>query len=611
MFFFMPAILTDTSHIHDNRQKYGYVLLAGLFGIITTFITYYGYGLLDQVEQLPIVFRRLDSSYLVNDFFVNATQSSMARGRFADMVAWMAGNKEHLPILFFVLTAIANIAISIITYCFARSYFNYSALAGLLAAAVVMSVHSFELGWNTHMYAINLVAYVPAIPFLLSAIWMACERRVVTSIILCIIATEVHPLMGLETGWLIIVALFIISAKDRFQIRNHTKQFILALILLIAASCYIAYPLYAAPKIDDKLFINILARFRHPHHYMPGSFATAHYVYALLFVGTAAFAVSRCEQINKQYNKIVRLIAISIIALCVFGYVFTELIPSRAWVIAQPFRLLFYVKWLGLIMIAGAISNFQTHKLTRIAYSATLLYPLGALVTIPRIIKQKQTIWLDLVMLLLSIVVLNVIGVSFSMFLHIALFLLLIAAVIGYRKAVLRVVVVFVGVIGLLFATRNSFYYSDKYLYLAGLELKKIPQYFNITSELDVDGDDIIQYIRQNTPKDAVLLTPPFWGQTRLTAERAIVVDYKAFPFGDSAMLSWYNRMVDCYGKEGDQQVKKDELNSNYKAINDTKLNMVKTLYNASYVVLHKETVTANNVVYTNNRYKLVRLSQQ
>lgn len=607
----MPALQAHISTVDSKgRQRYYYPLIATAFGIITTFITYYGYGLLDHVEQLPIIFRKLDSSYLINDFFVNATESSVARGRFTYLMAMLAGDKSHLPVLFFILAMLSNIAVSLITYFFARSYFKGSRLAGIFAVAVVMCVHTFDMGWNTHIYAINFVPYVLAVPFLLAGIWMAFEQKVIIATVLCIIATQMHPLMGLEVGWLILaVSGFILIANKEYKTKKTLDRYSAALLMMIAVSVFEVYPLMAAPKIEDGLFISILAHFRHPHHYIPSGFPISDYLFTIGFLIAVCVILFTPGTRRKVFDTGIKAITCSIILLCVCGYLFTEVWPMRIWVIAQPFRLLFFVKWLGLILFSGTIAGFTMNRGLRLIYILSLLHPVSgsAIIAVRGLIKTPGR-WLDSLLLTLSIILLVNFAIPMYKVWHVLLYITIIAVLVGYARTVKRIAITFTIVVVLMFVTRKHLYYTDKYLYLAGLELQKVPRSFKLMSELDADATMMLQYMRQNTPEDAVFLTPPFWGQTRLVAERAIVADFKAFPFGDTAMLSWYHRIKDCYGGNDPDKLKMSELDNNYKTMNDTKLNQMSALYNVSYAVLYNESETASEPVYMNDKYKLIQL---
>ena len=56
-----------------------YITMAIFFGFLTTLFVYQGFGVVNQVEQLPKIYRLIDSSYLENDFLVNNSMGSIAR----------------------------------------------------------------------------------------------------------------------------------------------------------------------------------------------------------------------------------------------------------------------------------------------------------------------------------------------------------------------------------------------------------------------------------------------------------------------------------------------------------------------------------------------------
>lgn len=53
------------------------------------------------------------------------------------------------------------------------------------------------------------------------------------------------------------------------------------------------------------------------------------------------------------------------------------------------------------------------------------------------------------------------------------------------------------------------------------------------------------RWIRTQTPTEAIVAVPPSWDGFRTRARRAIVVNFKAFPFREDHMQGWYRRLLD------------------------------------------------------------------
>ena len=137
-------------------------------------------------------------------------------------------------------------------------------------------------------------------------------------------------------------------------------------------------------------------------------------------------------------------------------------------------------------------------------------------------------------------------------------------------------------------------------------------KYFNpkfTLSDYNDDETDIAKYISNNTDINAVFLTPPNFGKLRISAQRAIVVDFKAFPFSDIAMKEWKTRIDSCYGNTnfiGFEAL--SDLDNNYKSIDDKRIKELQQLYDFQYIVLYEETKTILPILYQNSSYKLIKI---
>jgi hypothetical protein len=85
------------------------VLFLALLGLMATVLGYrFGFG--NQIEQLPLVMRALDASYLTNDFYVESASGFGPRFYYVHLVAGLA-RVAPLPVVFFGLTLVVNLAL--------------------------------------------------------------------------------------------------------------------------------------------------------------------------------------------------------------------------------------------------------------------------------------------------------------------------------------------------------------------------------------------------------------------------------------------------------------------------------------------------------------------
>jgi len=125
-------------------------------------------------------------------------------------------------------------------------------------------------------------------------------------------------------------------------------------------------------------------------------------------------------------------------------------------------------------------------------------------------------------------------------------------------------------------------------------------------------ADEVAFQAQKLTPKNALFLTPPAFGRFRLLAGRAIVVDFKSFPFQDAAMLEWRSRLQDCYGmveKIGFAAAR--EMDVNYRSIPEQRVFMLARKYGINYAALYRVTDCKLPVIFENRVYKIVKVSSE
>ena len=110
----------------------------------------------------------------------------------------------------------------------------------------------------------------------------------------------------------------------------------------------------------------------------------------------------------------------------------------------------------------------------------------------------------------------------------------------------------------------------------------------------------------QDTPKDTILLTPPYIITFRLGTERAIVVDSKAFPFNEKGMFEWYDRFLDITDSQDrryEEGLSYKDLEKDYKELSKEKILSLKEKYDFSYVVFERPKKLNFPIFYENKEF--------
>ena len=272
-------------------------LFLALLAVVATIVGYrFGFG--NQVEQLPIVMRLLDSSYLTNDFYVESASKFGPRFYYAHIVAGLAWFAP-LSVVLFGLTLLVNLALVAISHFATRRLLGGDKIAGFVAATLVIAVSSFALGMVTDIRFVDFQPGSLAIPFALAAFWAGLERRPILAGTLAAVASVPHPLYGVEAG-AIALATALVSGSftpsggiDRSSVLRSIAWSLAGAIVLAASTVVLwVLPMIGATgeRIPTSELFSILAELRAPHHYLPSHFPLRHYASFAAFGIAAALA---------------------------------------------------------------------------------------------------------------------------------------------------------------------------------------------------------------------------------------------------------------------------------------------------------------------------------
>jgi len=130
----------------------------------------------------------------------------------------------------------------------------------------------------------------------------------------------------------------------------------------------------------------------------------------------------------------------------------------------------------------------------------------------------------------------------------------------------------------------------------------------NLISGFKGPEADLYGWLRTNTPKDAVFLTPPEMLRFRIGAERAIVVDWKSSPYLPGDVLEWYRRLEDVSGQQRFQWGK--QVFRGYASLDEDRLEALRTKYRLDYAVVRRgrEAGLPGRSVYLNRDFVVLDL---
>ena len=240
----------------------------------------YGFGYSDQDEFLPLVGFLLDSDLFQNDWFVMMQADGFS-------IRWPVALLVALPGTFLpvwavvlglhLLTGVGSaLAVAKLSY---RVFGNAAAAIGSVMAVFVVTTR-FNPGGNDILHAM-LVPSSIAWCLILWAIVMMHERRAFASGTLLGAATLFHPLLGLQTGSLLLLIGLLLPNWPWSAWRRQALPYAVFLIPLVFLLSSIGSSTQEATYI--------LTHVRAPHHYLPETFAPQSWGYlAVLLVTSAA-----------------------------------------------------------------------------------------------------------------------------------------------------------------------------------------------------------------------------------------------------------------------------------------------------------------------------------
>jgi len=614
------------------------LVFAALAGLAATMLAGYGLGRVNNC-QFSQLLHMLDSRVLAADFYVVNTVESFGIRSFYIRTLTLLCRLIPLPVVFFLLTWLQNAAVALVTFVVARKMFDRSELAAMTATILVMSVHSVSLGKVAYLVMPETIPTLMATALALYSIWQGIGGKPLLCAAFAVPAFLIHPLVGVLAGLLGLGAsgfgaLFGIGAEGRAG-RVKTMVLSLALGAALAGIAGLSWLTVSGQHLmSAREYVDLYALFRIPHHAMPSYFISDEWIAMVLFLAAAGISWTwwfRQPTTDRPVALRMTIVAGLILLLWFGGWLFVEVFPSRFWATLQPFRLVFIIKWFGLMLFAGTIARLATGtEPGQPAVAAMMFFPIG--VGQPHAVlwahiaelgrrrlrgTGEQLRWFAItVALLVSIGIVFIFGFSKSLWPiepnkeFLVLIVLGLVALcwltLAQRRHRYQAALVVVGLAAALVVMNK--YYPLRPL---GSLLRDTKPFFTL-NETTESRDRIAAYCRDSTPEDAIFLVPPRFELFRSNARRAVVIEFKCLILSDRGLLDWRQRLTDCYGEVSARGFNaRDEMERNYRRITDEQILAVADKYGASFAVLHQATQTGFPVVFEEGFYKIIRIAPE
>lgn len=581
-----------------------------LIGVLFSFFKYRFLGGM-QIDMLPIIYRDLDPTFLKNDFYTNVSEGFNEDFIFAKIIGWCSF-LVPLPFVFFGFTILSNVGISVVGFFAARDLSNKNNLAGMIASILLITSSTFQWGNRDLIYRIELTPEHLVMPFILAAIWMGIKQRPILVGLFAGLATFSHPLTGPGIGGLLFLQILITQTWYKQLNWKLLLRVVLGGMMPLAVLVIYLIPYFNSfdHQISDELFIEIMmARF--PQHYLASYFLTPLKTFTGITFLVAGFISwkkwNKEVRPSKEYYFSVYPISISLLVLCITGWLFSEVWPTRLMYTLHPFRFLLLLKVYGLIAFAlygGVILKSSTSISSKISTGIALFYP--PLLLIHQFIVHK----LKNIPLVLFVVYL-VVFYSLKHFTrsayepYILFTCLLMLFIFSYRYFKITGILLLVGVgLNMMLVPKLSLPYEVE----KRLEKRFRPEiYFDSKINSEVK---LARYIKNKTHEKSLLLVMPKQGRLRILANRALVVDGYSIPMNDRGLKEWWYRMNAVYNKGNNESFKHiKETHPNYMKLSDSDLSELQLEFKFDFAVISSSVETKHHIVYENEDYKLLDFS--
>jgi hypothetical protein len=596
-------------HLQDNASL---ILVCTIIGIIHLLYQNYQFGGWNHSIQIPILKSYLHPELYPNDRMIE-TRSYFITLYFL-YLAVIERIFGHLELIFLIAYLITEVLFFIAVYHFAYALFkdrNVAILAIILLFTQKLIIGGDLIHWDHHNHT---HAVMPYILFAL-ALFMKGHRRKAYGLLG--FAANIH----IQSVFYVVPMLALVSFVDFMQNRKTTGWRNGILALLKDYSFFVAFGLpclaWAFAKSGGPFNGEWIAQLyeRSKHHTFPFSWDKKEFTNYLLFftLGILSWMIAIKNSDDKKIHRNFAWFTLVVLVFCGMAVVFSEYYPVKIILRIQLFRstkfLTIFMTLYSCYIIKYFWDKNTLHKILAIGTFLALLLPeylkfLVLLILLYQFAETKKLHW-GVLAFASGVLVLHVFVPHEALpdkFRTEQITGLVSPLFEDKLRAILLVLLVF-----WLFMKSQSkrwLTYASTIIVCLVIIAYALPSlYHRVVLPYDKRGAwvDTQLWIKDNTPIDAMFITPPYLQSFRVFSERGAVAEWKDGTqqfFDTEYSFEWWERITDL-GKED---------KAFYENLSKERLLELCKKYNASYIVFPTTKKLDLPFVYENNEFRVYTL---
>jgi hypothetical protein len=542
------------SHWYFNLSLYTFAIIGSLMA------TGYIFPIGGNFPEVPPIQFMLNPELYKNDYYVQEMVKFNPRYYYYYIIYLLANLGTSIPLAHFIYQFLAFGSFILACYAIIKIYTN-SKLPAAAMAFLCIAASFTDIG-NTLIFSTKSVPSTFAMGFAIWGIYFSLRQKWLTGYLFFGLGCLLQFLVGLLPGLMMLPVLVIQSVKQR-----NFKTLILAIALLAAMASIVYVPMLltgttSTRTIDNAEFVYIHAKVRNPHHILPSNWDLGNWFNFICFIIGGLLCIKNSDLLRKEDKvNFYVIVGTSIFALFL-NYIFVEVYPLAFIAKLQLARTVPFAQLIIFIAVSLTVDILYSEKKSAISLLllVVLTLPFRGIIFLGLSVWQtKKYVFPKRYNILLGILAVGT--VIFSLIYPVTdsweimgdriISIPVLFSILAF-PFILQETSLATSIKQTLTHTLALITTATLVLGVAGILPKPVLNVFQTRININaVSSDDLSRLamrFSQISSRDSLVLIPPSVTSFQFFSARAIVVNFKNFPFTEKGIKEWQNRMEAVLG---------------------------------------------------------------